>query len=109
MIDDDLLKRLLRINDEFFQICKWLGQKRDIERVSRQYGDREMSLTSVRENDRAVHFIMTIRRLRRFLALMIASRDGSTGCGDSEVLIFAFSPRDLESSKSLWLCCEIDF
>lgn len=34
MIDDDLLKRLLRINDEFFQICKWLGQKRDIERVA---------------------------------------------------------------------------
>jgi hypothetical protein len=51
MIDEDTLKRLLRINDEFFQICKWLSQKRDIERVSRQYGDREMSLNSVREND----------------------------------------------------------
>jgi hypothetical protein len=31
MIDDDTLKQLLRINDEFFQLCKWLNEKRDME------------------------------------------------------------------------------
>jgi hypothetical protein len=31
MIDDDTLKQLLRINDEFFQLCKWLNERRDME------------------------------------------------------------------------------
>jgi hypothetical protein len=31
MIDDDTLKRLLRINDELMQLCKWLNEKRDVE------------------------------------------------------------------------------
>jgi len=35
MIDDDTLKQLLRINDELFQLCKWLTDKRDIETSSR--------------------------------------------------------------------------
>jgi len=35
MIDDDTLKRLLRINDELFQLCKSLTDKRDIETSSR--------------------------------------------------------------------------
>ncbi len=26
MIDDDTLKQLLRINDELFQVCKWLNE-----------------------------------------------------------------------------------
>jgi hypothetical protein len=32
MIDDDTLKQLLRINDELLQLCKFLNEKRDIER-----------------------------------------------------------------------------
>jgi hypothetical protein len=35
MIDDDTLKQLLRINDELFQLCKWLNEKRDMETSSR--------------------------------------------------------------------------
>jgi hypothetical protein len=35
MIDDDTLKRLLRINDELLQLCKWLNDKRDIATSSR--------------------------------------------------------------------------
>jgi hypothetical protein len=35
MIDDDTLKQLLRINDELFQLCKWLNEKRDLEISSR--------------------------------------------------------------------------
>ena len=35
MIDDDTLKRLLRINDGLFQLCKQLTDKRDIETSSR--------------------------------------------------------------------------
>jgi hypothetical protein len=35
MIDDDTLKQLLRINDELFQLCKWLNEKRDTEISSR--------------------------------------------------------------------------
>ncbi len=35
MIDDDTLKQLLRINDEFFQLCKWLNERRDMEVSSR--------------------------------------------------------------------------
>jgi len=35
MIDDDTLKQLLRINDELFQLCKSLTDKRDIETSSR--------------------------------------------------------------------------
>jgi hypothetical protein len=31
MIDDDTLKRLLRINDGLFQLCKWLNDKHEIE------------------------------------------------------------------------------
>src|SRR5262249_48441173 len=34
-IDDDTLKRLLRINDELLQLCKWLNEKRDMETSSR--------------------------------------------------------------------------
>jgi hypothetical protein len=34
-IDDDTLKQLLRINDELFQLCKCLTEKRDIETSSR--------------------------------------------------------------------------
>jgi hypothetical protein len=32
MIDDDTLNQLLRINDELLQLCKWLNEKRDMER-----------------------------------------------------------------------------
>ena len=35
VIDDDTLKRLLRINDELFQLCKQLTDKRDIKTSSR--------------------------------------------------------------------------
>ena len=35
MIDDDTLKQLLRINDELFEVCKWLNEKRDMETSSR--------------------------------------------------------------------------
>ncbi len=35
MIDHDTLKGLLRINDELFQVCKWLNEKREIEISSR--------------------------------------------------------------------------
>ena len=35
MIDDDTLKQLLRINDDLFQLCKSLTDKRDIETSSR--------------------------------------------------------------------------
>jgi len=34
MIDDDTLKQLLRINDELFQLCKSLTDKRDMEASS---------------------------------------------------------------------------
>ena len=27
MIDDDTLKQLLRINDEPFEVCKWLNER----------------------------------------------------------------------------------
>jgi hypothetical protein len=32
MIDDDTLNQPLRINDELLQLCKWLNEKRDMER-----------------------------------------------------------------------------
>ena len=35
MINDDTLKRLLRINDGLFQLCKRLTDKREIETSSR--------------------------------------------------------------------------
>ena len=35
MIDDDTLNRLLRINDELLDVCKWLNEKRDMETSSR--------------------------------------------------------------------------
>jgi hypothetical protein len=35
MIDDDIFKQLLRINDALFQLCKSLTEKRDIEASSR--------------------------------------------------------------------------
>jgi hypothetical protein len=35
MIDDDTLKKLLRINDALFQLCKSLNEKRDMETSSR--------------------------------------------------------------------------
>jgi hypothetical protein len=35
MIDDDTLKKLLRINDELVQLCKFLNEKRDMENSSR--------------------------------------------------------------------------
>ena len=35
MIDDDTLEQLLRIDDELFQLCKWLNEKRDTEISSR--------------------------------------------------------------------------
>jgi len=34
MIDDDTLKQLLRINDELFEVCKWLNERRDMETSS---------------------------------------------------------------------------
>ena len=34
-IDDDTLKKLLRINDELLQLCKWLNEKHDMETSSR--------------------------------------------------------------------------
>jgi hypothetical protein len=37
MIDNDSLKQLLRLNDELFQPCKWLNQKRDMETSSPLY------------------------------------------------------------------------
>jgi hypothetical protein len=33
-INDDTLKRLLRINDGLLQLCKWLNEKRDMETSS---------------------------------------------------------------------------
>jgi hypothetical protein len=35
MIDDDTLKKLLRIDDELMQLCKWRNEKRDMETSSR--------------------------------------------------------------------------
>jgi hypothetical protein len=35
IIDDDTLKQLLQINDELFQSCKWLNERRDLETSSR--------------------------------------------------------------------------
>jgi hypothetical protein len=35
MIDDDTLKKLLRIEDELMQLCKWLNEKQDMETSSR--------------------------------------------------------------------------
>jgi hypothetical protein len=35
MIDDNTLKQLLRINDELFQLCTWLNERRDLETSSR--------------------------------------------------------------------------
>ena len=35
MVDDDTLKKLLRINDGLFQLCKQLTDKREIETSSR--------------------------------------------------------------------------
>ena len=35
MIDDDTLKDLLRIDDDLFQLCKWLNEKRDTDTSSR--------------------------------------------------------------------------
>jgi hypothetical protein len=35
MIDDDTLKQLLQINDELFQVCEWLNERRDMETSSR--------------------------------------------------------------------------
>jgi len=35
MIDDDTLKQLLRINDELFQLCRSVTDKRHIETSSR--------------------------------------------------------------------------
>ena len=35
MIDDDTLKKLLRIDDGLFQLCKFLNEKRDMETSSR--------------------------------------------------------------------------
>jgi hypothetical protein len=35
MIDDDILKRPLRISDELLQLCKFLNENRDMETSSR--------------------------------------------------------------------------
>lgn len=35
MIDDDTLKRLLRIDDELMQLSKWLNEQRDTTASSR--------------------------------------------------------------------------
>jgi hypothetical protein len=35
MIEDDILKKLLRVNDELMQLCKWLNEKRDMATSSR--------------------------------------------------------------------------
>ena len=35
IIDDDTLKQLLRIDDELFQLCKFLNEKHDMETSSR--------------------------------------------------------------------------
>jgi hypothetical protein len=35
MIDDDTLKKLLRVNDELIQLCKWLNESRDMATSSR--------------------------------------------------------------------------
>jgi hypothetical protein len=35
MMDDDTLRRLLGINDQLFQVCKWLNEKRETDISSR--------------------------------------------------------------------------
>jgi hypothetical protein len=35
MMDDDTLKRLLGINDQLFQLCKWLNEQREMDISSR--------------------------------------------------------------------------
>ena len=35
MIDDDILKQLLLINDALFQLCKWLTDKGNMDTSSR--------------------------------------------------------------------------
>jgi hypothetical protein len=35
MIDDDMLKQLLRIGDELLQLCKFLNERRDMDTSSR--------------------------------------------------------------------------
>jgi hypothetical protein len=35
MIDDYILKQLLRINDELLELCRWLNEKREMEISSR--------------------------------------------------------------------------
>ena len=37
IIDDDTLKQLLRIDDELFQLCKFLNEKHDMETSSRLF------------------------------------------------------------------------
>jgi hypothetical protein len=34
-IDEDTLKQLLGINDELLQLCKWLGERHDLDTASR--------------------------------------------------------------------------
>jgi hypothetical protein len=46
MIDDDTLKDLLRIDDDLFQVCKWLDDKRDTATSSRLIPEVEKQVST---------------------------------------------------------------
>jgi hypothetical protein len=48
IIDDDTLKELLRIDDEFMRLCKWLNEK----------GDREISSRLIPLVDDLTHILL---------------------------------------------------
>ena len=48
IIDDDNLKELLRIDDEFMRLCKWLNEK----------GDREISSRLIPLVDDLTHILL---------------------------------------------------
>jgi len=77
MIDDDTLKDLLRIDDDLFQVCKWLNEKRDTATSSRL-----MPLV-----DELTHILMRLARtncnerglMPRYLARACPRCDGYVG------------------------------
>jgi hypothetical protein len=48
IIDDDTLKELLRIDDEFMRLCKWLNEK----------GEREISSRLIPLVDDLTHILL---------------------------------------------------
>jgi hypothetical protein len=59
MIDDDTLKRLLRIDDELMRLCKWLNERRDTAISSRLIplvDDLTHILAGGREEQTALNF-----------------------------------------------------